>query len=80
MAFVGPAVDVMGPYPARGVFDHLLYLSGEDGVAWFLRDLRTGKLHFLGQQNAASSGGRGLLTALQFLAHCGNGRRGPGVV
>ena len=76
MAFVGPAVDVMGPYPRPGVFDHLLYLSGEDGVAWFLRDLRTGKLHFLGQQNAASSGGRGLLTALHSLLTVGTDEKG----
>lgn len=77
MAFVGPAEEVMGPYPRPGN-DHLLYITSEDGIAWFVRDLRTGKLHFVGQEAARCPGGRGLLSALHSMLTVG--MDGQGIV
>jgi L-ascorbate metabolism protein UlaG (beta-lactamase superfamily) len=76
MTFVGPPSELMGPCPHTGISDYLLYLTGEDGIAWFLRDLKTGKLTFLGQEAAPCRGGRGILMALHSMLTVGTDGKG----
>src|SRR5262249_44726727 len=76
MTFVGPPSELMGPCPHTGISDYLLYVTGEDGIAWFLRDLKTGKLTFLGQEAAPCRGGRGILMALHSMLTVGTDGKG----